>query len=115
MDRQTATEYHADLRQRMAQVARRRASPIWILIAALIGYFAFPGISGAVWGAMNGLFFFVILFQIEENRIQSLRTEFIRHLFEHTDLAEEGEALYKSKTDIETAMQDAVKPWWMIW
>lgn len=112
MERQAAIEYFSRLRERLEDHTKSRASPIWIAVASIVGYFVY-GIAGIFFGGMLGLFFFVVVFQLEKNRIEALLTEFERHLYENTHIAEEGMEYFEAQKTFKENVRASLKPWWI--
>lgn len=109
MDRQTAVEYHTELFRRLHERRPKLTERLlWVPSLAVSGFFAFDGFGGAIFGGLIGWGITAVLLNIDGLSLELTRTELLRHLYEHTDEAEEGQRIAKVQMDVEKT----TKKWW---
>ena len=109
MDLRAATDYHATLLKRL-----HRKDPFfdrlwWIPALGVSAYFAFETIAGACFGTLIGFGICAILSTLDGVTKVIWHAEYLRHLHEHTDEADEGQKLFEA----DKAIDNAVRRWWL--
>jgi hypothetical protein len=108
MDRQAAVDYHAALMKRLRRKDSALDRLIWVPILGVSGWYAFGTLSGAAFGALLGWGICAILSTLDSVAKQIWHAEWLRHLHEHTDEAESGEA----RADRDERLDLAIRRWW---
>jgi hypothetical protein len=108
MDRRAAIEYHAVLLEIIEKTKKSSTCAWWIPVLGVSAYFAFDGYAAAVFGALVGWGICAVLTSNADTRAEKTLVEYLRHLHEHTDEAEDGKRMAKSRQ----AINQATKRWW---
>ena len=107
MDRKAAEDYHKTL---FLELGKKRSSIdklLWIPAIGLAAYFSFGGLSSAFFGSLIGWGFCATFTRIEDVQRDIFRAEFLRHLHEHTDEAEDGQR----RANLEDTARKLTKKW----